>query len=198
VPREAAYHCSIAAEDAATMNSPAQAHVLQGDAAPRGGAILAAVKASGVEFVLSVPDITTSSGLLKPIAEDPSLRLIRVCKEDECIGIASGLSFCGKRALILIQSTGLLDSINAIRGVGVEFEQPICMMIGLLGREPERPPSQSARYGVRIVEPILDAMGIPHHLIDTDADVAKIRPAIEVAYQRSFPVALLIGRRLAP
>jgi sulfopyruvate decarboxylase TPP-binding subunit len=100
--------------------------------------------------------------------------------------------------LILIQSTGLLDSINAIRGVAVEFEQPICMMIGLLGREPERPPSQSARYGVRIIEPVLDAMGIPHHLIDTGADIAKIRPAIEVAYQRSLPVALLIGHRLAP
>jgi hypothetical protein len=48
---------------------------------------------------------------------------------------------------------------------------------------------------VRIVEPILDAMGIPHHLINEDADVAKIRPAIDEAYAKSFPVALLIGRR---
>jgi sulfopyruvate decarboxylase TPP-binding subunit len=175
-----------------------QTNVFAKDAGLRGAAILAAIKASGIEFVLSVPDITTSSGLLRPIADDPALRLIRVCKEDECIGIASGLSFCGKRALILIQSTGFLDSINAIRGVAVEFEQPVCMMIGLLGREPERPPSQSARYGVRIIEPVLNAMGIPHHLIDTDADIAKIRPAIEVAYQRSFPVACLIGHRLAP
>jgi sulfopyruvate decarboxylase TPP-binding subunit len=48
---------------------------------------------------------------------------------------------------------------------------------------------------VRIVEPILDAMGIPHHLINTDDDVAKISPAIELAYAKSQPVALLIGRR---
>jgi sulfopyruvate decarboxylase subunit alpha len=163
-----------------------------------GSAILAAIKDSGVEFVLSVPDIVTSSGLLRPIARDPDLRLVRVCKEDECIGIASGLSYCDKRALILIHYTGFLDSINAIRAVAVEYKQPICMMVGLLGHEPERPPTQSGRFGVRIMEPILDAMGIAHDLISQDADVPKIKPAIDKAYAQSLPVALLIGRRPLP
>src|ERR1700721_3786475 len=133
-----------------------------------GAKIIAAIKDSGVEFVLSVPDIVTSAGLLRPIARDPELRLVRVCKEDECIGIASGLHYCDKRALILIQYTGFLDSINAIRAVAVEYKQPICMMIGLLGHEPERPPTQSGRYGVRIIEPILDAMGIAQDRISHD------------------------------
>ncbi len=159
-----------------------------------GDRIIAAVKASAIEYVLSVPDITTSSGLLAPIARDTDLRLIRVCKEDECIGIASGLSYCDKRALILIQHTGFLDSINAIRGIAIEYKQPICMMVGLLQHEPERAPRASSRYGVRIMEPILDDMGIAHHLISVDADVAKIHPAIEKAYSESEPVAFLIGR----
>ena len=160
-----------------------------------GGGIIAAIKASGVEYVLSVPDIVTSAGLLAPIARDKELRLIRVCKEDECIGIASGLSYCDKRALILIQYTGFLDSLNAIRGVAVEYQQPICMMVGLLGHDPEKEPRASPRYGVRIIEPILDDMGIAHHLISVDADVGKIQPAIEQAYRESQPVAFLIGRR---
>jgi sulfopyruvate decarboxylase subunit alpha len=157
--------------------------------------IIAAIKAANVEFILSVPDIVTSSGLLRPIANDPMLRLIRVCKEDECVGIASGLMYTGKRAVILIQYTGFLDSLNAIRAVAVEYKQPICMMVGLLGHEPERAPNESGRYGVRIIEPICDAMGIPHHLVSQDSDVAKIKPAIEKAYADSFPVAMLIGRR---
>jgi sulfopyruvate decarboxylase subunit alpha len=161
----------------------------------KGSPIIAALKASGIEYILSVPDIVTSRGLLRPIARDPGFKLIRVCKEDECIGIASGLYYCGKRALSLIQYTGFLDSINAIRGVGVEYGQPICMMIGLLGHDPTTAPRNSPRYGVRIIEPILDAMGIPHHLINEEPDVAKIRPAIEDAYAKSHPVALLIGRR---
>ena len=80
-----------------------------------GAAIIAAIREAGVEFVLSVPDIVTSDGLLRPIADDPGFRLVRVCKEDECIGIASGLHYSDRRALILIQYTGFLDSLNAIR-----------------------------------------------------------------------------------
>jgi sulfopyruvate decarboxylase TPP-binding subunit len=161
----------------------------------KGSSILAAIKASGVEYILSVPDITTSGGLLRPIARDSDLKLIRVCKEDECIGIACGLSYCDKRALTLIQHTGFLDSINAIRGVAVEYRQPICMMIGLLQHNSEATPRNSKSYGVRIVEPILDAMGIPYHYLGEEADVAKVRPAIDQAYEKSFPVAFLVGRR---
>ena len=109
----------------------------------KGASIIAAIKASGVEYILSVPDITTSGGLLRPIARDPDLKLVRVCKEDECIGIASGLSYCDKRALILIQHTGFLDSLNAIRGVAVEYRQPICMMVGLLQHDSEATPRNS-------------------------------------------------------
>ena len=163
-----------------------------------GLSIVAAIKASGVEFILSVPDIVTSEGVLRPIARDPALRLVRVCKEDECIGIAAGLACCGRRALTLIQHSGLLDSINAVRGVAVEHRQPICMMVGLLQHDPAVAPRHSPRYGVRIVEPILDAMGIAHHLVAEEADVARIRPAIEDAYAGSHPVALLIGRGPSP
>jgi sulfopyruvate decarboxylase subunit alpha len=159
-----------------------------------GAGIIAAIKASGIEFILSVPDITTSSGLLAPIAHDKDFKLIRVCKEDECIGIGTGLAYSGKRSLTLIQHTGFLDSINAIRGVAVEFKQPICMMVGLLQHDADKTPRESSRYGVRIVEPILDDMGIAHHVINTDADVAQIAPAIDKAYAESRPVVFLISR----
>ncbi|HEU5272200.1 MAG TPA: decarboxylase [Xanthobacteraceae bacterium] len=164
-------------------------------AALAGGGIIAAIKASGIDYVVSVPDITTSEGLLRPLARTTQPRLIRVCKEDEGIGICAGLAYTGKRALLLIQHTGLLDSINAVRGVAVEYALPICMMVGLLEKEPGVPPRQSKRYGVRIVEPVLEAMGIPYHEIETDADIGKIKPAIDGAYAGSHPVVMLVGRR---
>ena len=176
----------------------ASAEIRSPDGRLYGSSIIAAIKASRIEFVISVPDITTSEGLLRPLAQDKSLRLIRVCKEDEGIGICAGLAYTGKRSLLLIQQTGLLDSINAVRGVAVEYALPICMMVGLLEKEPGVPPRQSKRYGVRIVEPILDAMGIAHDLIESDADTARIAPAIEASYREQRPVALLVGRRPRP
>jgi len=82
-----------------------------------------------------------------------------------------------------------------MRAMGLEYRQPICMMVGLLGKEPELKPRESKKPGVNIIEPVLDAMGITHHLLETEADVAKIKPAIDAAYAKPEPVVLLIGRR---
>ncbi|MGE0627491.1 MAG: thiamine pyrophosphate-binding protein [Hyphomicrobiaceae bacterium] len=160
-----------------------------------GQAIIRAVKDAGVEYVLSVPDLHTSQGVLKRVAEDNELRLVRVCKEDECIGIAAGLTYGDKRALVLVQYTGFLYAMNAIRAVACEHKMPIVMMIGLLTKEPDVAPTESTKFGVRITEPLLDVIGIEHHYVDTDDDIGKIKPAIEKAYATSTPVALLIGRR---
>lgn len=160
-----------------------------------GQSIIREIKAAGIEFVVSVPDITTSEGLLRPLSRMQDPRLIRICKEDEGIGICAGLAYTGKRSLLLIQQTGMLDSINAIRGVAVEYSLPVCMMVGLLEKEVGVLPRQSKRYGVRIVEPILEAMGIGYHNIESDADIGKIKPAIDQAYAQSKPTVVLIGQR---
>ena len=159
--------------------------------------IVREVKRAGIRFVVALPDRVTSEHLLKPMLRDPELRVVQVCKEDEGISICSGLYCAGHRALLLIQYTGLLDSLNAMRGVAMEGRNPVCFMVGLLGKEPGVPATRSKRYGLRVVEPVLDAMQVERHLIDTNEDIGKIAPAIESAYQRSVPVVLLIGREPA-
>lgn len=165
---------------------------------PRGTEIIDALKQAGVSHVAALPDITTSAGFLWPLSKDPDLTLIRLCKEDEGVSICAGLSYCNKRAVLSMQQTGFLDSINAVRAIGVEYGQPICMLIGLLQKEPDKKPTESKKYGVRIVEPILDAMGIDRLLIETSEDVAQLAPAIDRAYRESRPLAALIGRSVLP
>lgn len=161
--------------------------------APRGSAILAALKTAGIEFVVALPDIVTSDGLLWPLARQNDIRLVRICKEDEGIGICAGLGFAGRRSILMMQQTGLMDSVNALRAVGVEYEQPIAMLVGLQGKEAGVLPSKSAKVSVSAIEPILDALGVDHVLIETQDDEAKIALAFERAFQNSRPVCVLIG-----
>ena len=171
---------------------------LLNDTSLRGPDILAALKASGIEIVVSVPDIVTSEGLLRPLSQDPDIRHIRLCKEDEGVSICAALSYCDKRALLMMQQTGMYDSVNAIRAIAVGYELPVCMLVGLQGTEPDVPPTASEKHIVRVAEPVLDALEIEHHLLTTAADVEKIRPAIDNAYARSQPVVLLVGAMLPP
>ena len=162
-----------------------------------GEAILQEIRASGVAYALMLPDVHTSKGLLDPLVRSGNPPLVRLAREDEGIGIASALSYCNKRALLMMQYTGLLDSVNAIRAVSLDYKLPLAMMVGLLGHDPAKPPHESPRYGVRIVTPILDAMGVEHHTLYDDRDLPKIRTAIDRAYDASKAVAILVARRPA-
>ena len=161
----------------------------------KGSNVIAAIKQSGVEFVLAVPDIhhqqrtAVSDRRRSGPASHQGLQGRRVRRH------RVGIALYRPARADADPVHRLLNSLNAIRGVAVEYKQPICMMVGLLGHDAECPPSESSKYGVRIIEPICEAMGIPHHVIDQDSDLAKIKPAIDKAYADSFPVVMLIGRR---
>ena len=166
---------------------------------PSGAAIIDAVKQAGIKFVVSVPDIVTSDGLLWPISRDSDLRLLRVCKEDEGVSICGAMSYNDTRALLLMQQTGLMDSLNAIRAIGMDYQLPICMMVGLQGKEPELRSADSASYGVRIIEPVLDAMQIPYRVIEEPSRRrTHIAGDIDTAYEQSRSFVFLVARPPTP
>lgn len=74
------------------------------DTAPvlHGDAILREIRASGIAFALMLPDVHTSAGLLDPLVRSGNPPLVRLAREDEGIGIASALSYCNKRALLMM------------------------------------------------------------------------------------------------
>ena len=70
---------------------------------------------AGIRFVVALPDRVTSHHLLKGLIADPEFKVVQVCKEDEGISICSGLYAAGQKSVFMMQYTGFLDSINAIR-----------------------------------------------------------------------------------
>ena len=160
----------------------------------RGADIIAAIKQSDVGIVVALPDIVTSEHVLWPISRDPDLRLVRVCKEDEGVSICAGLALTGKHGLLLMQHTGLLDSINAIRAIAVEYRFGLCMIVGLQGMERDREPPQSAKLGVRIVEPLLDVLQVDHARLTRRGDEARIPQAFGEARASRRPFAFLVTR----
>lgn len=165
---------------------------------PDGRAILDALEVAAVREIVAVPDIVTSDGLLWPAARDSRFRVTRIAKEDEGVSICAAMSYNGTRAVLMMQQTGLMDSLNAVRAIGVDYGLPVVMLVGLQGKEPDRAPEDSAAYGVRIVRPVLDAMGLAHTLLAAPGDTAAVAPGIEAAYAASRCHVFLIGRAPTP
>jgi hypothetical protein len=72
------------------------------------------------------------------------------------------------------------------------------MVVGLLSKEPGVPIVHSKHYSVRIVEPILGALGVDHFCMEGPDDVAMLPSAIDRAYAHSQPLCALVGHRVSP
>lgn len=144
----------------------------------------------GVSHVVWLPD-TESGFLYETLRDEGRLKLVPVCREGETVPIAAGLLVAGQRPVVIIQSTGLFESGDSLRGMAIDYELPILMLIGYRGYEGGRPSADSA---ATYLEPILKAWGVPYHLIDSNAGLELIPRAYREARERPGPVAVLIGR----
>jgi sulfopyruvate decarboxylase TPP-binding subunit len=107
------------------------------------------------------------------------------------MAIALGLTIGGKRPVVVIQNTGLFESGDSVRGLALDLKLPLVLMVGYRGFHRDQPIVDSA---ATYLEPTLKAWDLPHHLVETDEDVAKIGQAFQEAAERRHPVAVLIGR----
>lgn len=144
----------------------------------------------GVTHVVWLPD-TESGFLFETLRDEPRLTLVPVCREGEAIPIAAGLIVTGQKPVVIIQSTGLFESGDSVRGLAIDCKLPLLMLVGYRGYEGGRPSADSA---ATYLEPILNAWGIPYTIIDSNASLDAIPRAYQQAQERPGPVAVLIGR----
>jgi len=152
------------------------------------------LKAAGIRLMSALPE-TWLVHLIRMAEEDPEVQLIRLAKEEEGVGISTGAHLAGVRSAMLMQNHGFLASVNGIVSCAQLYRIPLLMLISHRGEFGERDPWQTEGGGV--TTHVLDALRIPHALLDSPDHVAKrIQKAQTLAYSASRPVALLLARDL--
>ena len=147
------------------------------------------LKKNNISHVVWLPDSETNF-MYQLLTGEPSLDLVPVCREGETMAIAAGLWVGGKRPIVLIQNTGIFESGDSIRGLGLDVNQPLVMLVGYRGWSRHGITNDSA---ARFIEHILHAWNINYYLIETDEDADRISVAIEEADRTQKPVAVLVG-----
>ncbi|HWC29469.1 MAG TPA: thiamine pyrophosphate-binding protein, partial [Dehalococcoidia bacterium] len=151
-----------------------------------------AISALDVSHVLIVPD-THQKSLLASLARDPNLKMLTFSTEDEAICVNAGLWIGGAEAVVIIQNVGLFAGMNALRGVAMDMNVPTLLIVGQYGRDVSKTVEDNSATGVRLIEPVLDAMGVPHYRLDFAADIGVLRTAYDRSRAERRPVVVLIG-----
>ncbi len=152
-------------------------------------AIVEELKKNNFTHVVWLPDSETNF-MYQLLTNEESLDLVPVCREGETMAIAAGLWVGGKKPVVLIQNTGVFESGDSIRGLGLDVNQPLVMLIGYRGWSRHGVTTDSA---ARYIEHILHAWGIDYFLIETDEDADRITIAAAEAERTQKPVAVLVG-----
>ena len=149
--------------------------------------------AAGVGLVGYVPD-AGHKRLIELCQADKKMRAVVLTTEEEGIGLAAGAWLGGEKCVLLMQSSGVGNVINAI-GMMKECRFPLVSLVTMRGQQGEFNPWQVAMG--QATRPVLEAMGTIVHAADSAEDIApSVNAALRLAYNSYVSVAVLIAQRV--
>lgn len=154
--------------------------------------IIAGLKEAGINLVASVPDLNLLE-LIRLLCEDKEILHVPVGREEEGIGVCTGAHLGGKRAAMLMQNAGLLNSCNGITTTALQFGIPMLLLVYYAGDI-----GDNAFHMLGLVtEPVLEGLGIKYSVLRDRSQVKQqIAGAMTVAESSKRPVALLLSRAI--
>lgn len=152
-----------------------------------------AIKNAGVDLILSVP-CDMLKGLINEIENTKEISYIPITREEEGVGIAAGAYLGGKTPLILMQNSGLGNSINAIKSLLELYEIPVIFMMSHRGAEGEKIIAQFPMG--KVTYDLLDCINVRKFIIDSRTIISNIEEAVQFSRNSNQSVAIILKRTL--
>jgi sulfopyruvate decarboxylase alpha subunit len=184
--------CYTAAAMTTAAPSPAEPAAIEGRAWWE--IVFERLVANDVRLIAHVPDAGLAS-LIRACEAEPSMTVVQLTREEEGVGILAGGYLGGLRGALLMQSSGLGNSVNALGGLPLAYQIPFLLLITPRGRLSEFNPSQVPAG--RAATKILDALDIETVTLERVGEVAElVDQALYSAFSTYRPVALVASTLL--
>tara|TARA_B110000263_G_scaffold233962_1_gene231273 strand:+ start:137 stop:634 length:498 start_codon:yes stop_codon:yes gene_type:complete len=155
--------------------------------------IISNLKEGGSDFFLSVP-CKLLANMITILEEDKEVYYSAIPREEEGMGICAGAYLGNKLPCIMMQNTGIGNSVNAIVSLLQLYQMPVVFLISYRGTSGEPVGAQGAMASV--TEEILDTLRIPMLHCNDEKDLDKISTFTNHAKVIEGPVAVLCNFNL--
>jgi sulfopyruvate decarboxylase alpha subunit len=156
-------------------------------------AVADTLAASGVTVAAYVPDTRLHAIISRLAQAGTSLRSLS--REEECVGYAAGQRIAGGRPVVLMQSSGLGNAINALGSLAIPYRLGLPLVISMRGTLGEANPSQVPMG--RAAAALLQALGVQAFPLRRAADARQLTDGVmTLAYQAGECAAVLLEAEL--
>jgi sulfopyruvate decarboxylase subunit alpha len=153
------------------------------------------VHAAGSRDVVYVPDNPLSHVLRVFEQQFRDVRLYLATREEEAFGIAAGLYLGGRLPTVMLQSSGLGNSLNAITSLLMPYQIPVLMVVSMRGDSGDWNAAQMPMG--RAVRGIFESLAVPHTTVESANQACDtIRCAGKTAFGTRTSLACLLPRKV--
>ena len=150
--------------------------------------IISNIKSGGADFFLSVP-CKLLANMITILESDNDIFYSAVPREEEGMGICAGAYLGNKLPCIMMQNTGLGNSVNSIVSLLQLYQMPVVFLISYRGTPGEPVGAQGGM--AKVTEEILQTLRIPMLHCSSENDLEKISTFTAHAKIIENPVAIL-------
>jgi sulfopyruvate decarboxylase alpha subunit len=157
--------------------------------------VIDALRANEIRLIAHVAD-TVLAPIIRRLDDDPFFRVVTLSREEEGIGLLAGAYLGGTRGALLLQSSGLGNTINALGSLAIPYQIPFVLLLSERGSFYEHNVVQLA--GGKAAPVILDALGIQvFRMTDADKVALYADRGTRHAFVTRRPVAITISTELS-
>ena len=150
--------------------------------------IISNLKKGGADFFLSVP-CKLLANMITILEADNDIFYSAIPREEEGMGICAGAYLGNKLPCIMMQNTGIGNSVNSIVSLLQLYQMPVVFLISFRGTPGEPVGAQGAM--AKVTEEILQTLRIPILNCTSENDLVKITTFTVHAKVIENPVAIL-------
>jgi sulfopyruvate decarboxylase alpha subunit len=152
------------------------------------------LKANQVEVMCYVPD-SVLAPLITRAEDDPFFTVVPLTREEEGVGVLTGAYLGGQRGLLMMQVSGLGNSVNGLASLAIPYQIPFVILISQRGELGEFNPAQIT-MGMA-ARSVLDALQLQHVTLRHVDEVSSLMDgSIKTAYTAQRPVALFLSTEM--
>ncbi|MHA1703428.1 MAG: thiamine pyrophosphate-binding protein [Promethearchaeota archaeon] len=125
--------------------------------------------------------------------DQTNFKHILATREDEAVGIASGVAFTKRKAIVYLQNSGLGNIGDALTSLAQLYKLPMLLLISYRGLLPDKDFPEHSIMG-EVTEDFLRALKIPYWILEYKNWQKTMKEAIDKMEEIQSPIALLVKK----